>query len=206
MTDNSNRTSWIVRVALLTAVSSVMMFLEMSVPFMPPFLKFDFSDIPSLLAGFSMGPLAGVTVVILKNLVHAITSWSFLVGEFANTLIGIAFVLPAAIIYKRNKCKKNAIIGMIVGSLIMTILAALMNYFLLIPLYATVLGFPVEAIIEMSNSVNPMIVDLKTLILIGVTPFNLFKAIINTIITAIVYKKLSPILHAKPLLKKQKRA
>ncbi len=206
MIDKSNRTSWIVRVALLAAVSSVLMFLEMSVPFVPPFLKFDFSDIPALLAGFSMGPLAGVTVVLIKNLVHAITSWSFLVGELANFLIGVAFVLPAAIIYKRNKCKKNAVVGMIAGGLIMTVFAALLNYFVLIPLYATVLGFPVEAIIEMSNSVNSMIVDLKTLILIGITPFNLFKAAVNIFITAIIYKKLSPILHARSLLQKQKQA
>ncbi|MBN2557208.1 MAG: ECF transporter S component [Clostridia bacterium] len=202
MNDKKIATSWLVKVAMLSAVASVLMFLEMTIPFVPPFLKLDFSDIPALLAGFSLGPLAGAAVVLIKNLVHALTSWSFLVGELANFLIGISFVLPAAFIYRKHKNKKNAIIGMAVGGATMTVAAGLLNYFILIPLYATVLNFPVEAIIGMSNEVNKYIVDLKTLVLIGITPFNIFKAFVNILITALIYKRLSPLLHMDHIKRK----
>ncbi|MFO7635718.1 MAG: ECF transporter S component [Clostridia bacterium] len=189
-------TAWLVRVALLGAVASVLMFLEISLPFVPPFLKLDFSDIPAFLAGFALGPLAGVMVLLIKNVVHGFTaSWSFFVGELANFLIGLSFVLPASLIYARNKNRKSALVGMVVGGLVMTVFAALANYFALIPLYATVLGIPVEVIVGMSKEMNPAIVDLKTLVLIGIMPFNLFKAFVNTLIVMLIYKRLSPILH-----------
>lgn len=183
------------KVAMLSAVAAILMYLEIPIPLVPPFLRLDFSDIPALLAGFAMGPLAGVAVLLIKNAVHAMASWSFLVGELANFTIGVSFVLPAAIIYKKNKNKRSAIIGMIIGGLTMAVIAGLLNYFVLIPLYATVLDFPVEAIVGMSNEVNKLIVDLKSLILIGITPFNLLKAAINTLLTALIYKPLSPYLH-----------
>lgn len=193
--DNRKKTMWIVKVAMLSAVATLLMFLEIPIPFMPPFLRMDFSDIPALLAGFSLGPLAGVAVLFIKNAVHALTSWSFLVGELANFIIGISFVLPAALIYQRRKNKKSAVLGMVTGGAVMTLIAGALNAFLLIPLYATVLDFPVEAIVSMSGEVNPLIKDLKTLIFIGITPFNILKAFLNTLVTALIYKPLSPLLH-----------
>ncbi|MBN1624687.1 MAG: ECF transporter S component [Clostridia bacterium] len=180
---------------MLSAVAAILMYLEIPLPFVPPFLRLDFSDIPALLAGFSLGPMAGLAVVFIKNLVHAMASWSFLVGELANFIFGVAFVLPAAFIYKKHKNKKSAIIGMTTGSITMTITAGLLNAFVLIPLYASVLNFPLEAIISMSKEVNPLITDLKTLIFIGITPFNIVKAFLTTLITALIYKPLSPYLH-----------
>jgi riboflavin transporter FmnP len=188
-------TVWIVKVAMLSAVAAILMYLEIPLPLVPPFLRLDFSDIPALLAGFAMGPLAGVAVLLVKNAVHALASWSFLVGELANFTIGVSFILPAAIIYQRHKNKKTAVIGMLAGGLIMTVTAGMLNAFVLIPLYASVLNFPVEAIVGMSNEVNPLITDLKTLIFIGITPFNLVKAAINILLTALIYKPLSPFLH-----------
>jgi len=193
--ENRKRTMWIVKVAMLSAVASLLMYLEIPIPFMPPFLKLDFSDIPALLAGFSLGPLAGVGVLFIKNAVHALASWSFLVGELANFIIGVSFVLPAALIYKNRKNKKSAVVGMVAGGFIMTVTAGFLNAYILIPLYATVLNFPVEAIVGMSNKVNPLIKDLKTLIFIGITPFNIIKAFMNTLVAALIYKPLSPLLH-----------
>lgn len=195
MENGSKKTKWLVKVAMLSAVAAILMYLEVPIPFVPPFLRLDFSDIPALLAGFSLGPLAGLIVLLIKNMVHALASWSFLVGELANFLFGAAFVIPAAVIYQKHKNKKSAIIGMTVGSIAMTLTAGLLNAFVLIPLYATVLNFPLDAIIGMSSEVNPMITDLKTLIFIGITPFNLLKAFLNTLITALIYKPLSPFLH-----------
>ncbi len=189
---------------MLSAVAAILMYLEIPLPFVPPFLRLDFSDIPALLAGFAMGPLAGVAVLLVKNAVHATASWSFLVGELANFTIGVSFVLPAAIIYQRHKNKKSAIIGMLVGGLTMAVTAGFLNAFVLIPLYATVLNFPVEAIVGMSNEVNPLITDLKTLIFIGITPFNIVKAAANILIAALIYKPLSPYLHRDSLKKPPK--
>jgi riboflavin transporter FmnP len=193
--NRNKKTKWLVKVAMLSAVAAILMYLEIPLPFVPPFLRLDFSDIPALLAGFSLGPLAGIVVVFIKNLVHAMASWSFLVGELANFVFGVAFVLPAALIYQKHKNKRSAIIGMTTGSITMTITAGLMNAFVLIPLYATVLNFPLEAIISMSKEVNPLITDMKTLIFIGITPFNILKALLTTLITALIYKPLSPYLH-----------
>ena len=197
MNGTREKTLWMVKVAMLSAAAAVLMFIEIPLPFMPPFLKMDFSDIPALLAGFSLGPLAGVVVLLIKNLIHALASWSFLVGELANFNIGLCFVLPAAFIYKKRKNKNSAIMGMTVGGLTMTVAAGVLNAFVLIPLYASVLEFPVEAIIGMSRELNPLIKDLPTLIFIGILPFNLIKAFLNTLVTALIYKPLSPLLHRK---------
>ena len=191
---------------MLSAVATILMYLEIPLPLVPPFLRLDFSDIPALLAGFAMGPLAGVAVLLVKNAVHALASWSFLVGELANFLIGISFVLPAAVIYQRRKNKKSAVVGMLTGGLVMTVIAGMLNAFVLIPLYASVLNFPVEAIVGMSNEVNPMITDLKTLIFIGITPFNIVKASVNILLTALIYKPLSPFLHRESFDRIEKSA
>ncbi|MDX1358327.1 MAG: ECF transporter S component [Clostridia bacterium] len=205
--DNRRKTTmWIVKVAMLSAVATILMYLEIPLPLVPPFLRLDFSDIPALLAGFAMGPLAGVAVLLVKNAVHALASWSFLVGELANFLIGISFVLPAAVIYQRRKNKKSAVVGMLTGGLVMTVIAGMLNAFVLIPLYASVLNFPVEAIVGMSNEVNPMITDLKTLIFIGITPFNIVKASVNILLTALIYKPLSPFLHRESFDRIEKSA
>lgn len=190
------RTDWLAKVAMLGAIGGILMFLELTIPFVPPFLKLDFSDIPAFLAGFALGPTAGIAVVFIRNMIHFLFgTWSRGVGELANFIIGVSFVLPASLIYARRKNKKNAMIGMIIGVLTMTAFAALANYFFLIPFYAVILGIPVGAIVEMSTAINVAIVDLKTLVIWGITPFNLFKGAMNILIMLLIYKRLSPILH-----------
>jgi riboflavin transporter FmnP len=191
----NNKVNWIAKVGMLAAVSAILMMLEIPLPLVPPFLKLDFSDIPALLAGFAFGPLAGVAVLLVKNLVHALVSWSFLVGEMANFLIGVAFVVPASLIYKGKKTKGRALIGMLTGGVVMVVLAGMLNYYLLLPLYTKVLGYTMEEIIAWSSSANRRIVDLRSLVVIGITPFNIFKVFVNVLITSIIYKKISPLLH-----------
>ncbi|HPQ46711.1 MAG TPA: ECF transporter S component [Clostridia bacterium] len=195
MNIKNNRVNWIAKVGMLSAVSAILMFLEIPVPLVPPFLKFDFSDLPALIAGFAFGPMAGVAVLLVKNIIHALASWSFLVGELANFLIGISFVLPAALVYKSGKTKSRAIIGMVTGGITMVVIAGLLNYFVLIPMYTRVLGYTMEDIVAWSSTANRHIVDLRSLVIIGITPFNVFKVLVNTFITALIYKKLSPFLH-----------
>lgn len=204
MNIKNNRTNWIAKVGMLSAVSVILMMLEIPIPLVPPFLKFDFSDIPALIAGFAFGPWAGAAVLLVKNIIHALVSWSFLVGELANFLIGLTFVIPAAFIYRSKKTKSRAVIGMIVGGGLMIVTAGFLNYYLLLPIYTRVLGYTMEEIVAWSSSANKYIVDVRSLVVIGITPFNIFKVAVNTLLTALIYKKLSPLLHFEQKYSKKK--
>jgi len=187
---------WIAKAGILTAVAVVLMYFEMTLPLMPTFLKFDFSEIAVLLASFSMGPLTGILVELLKNLFHLPSTATGGVGELANFVVGSTFVGIAGIIYRRNKSKSGAFIAMAAGTLAMTLLASVINYFVMIPFYVSVMGFPLEQIIAMTQKVgNTWVTSLETLIVFVFVPFNLFKGIVVSLIVALIYKRVSPILH-----------
>jgi riboflavin transporter FmnP len=140
--------------------------------------------------------MAGATIELIKILLNLIlngTATAF-VGEFANYLIGCSFILPAALVYKVRKTKKNALAGMVLGSLIMTVLGCLMNAYLLLPTYAAAFGMPIDTIIEMGTAVNANITNIFTFVLIAVAPFNLIKGAVVSLITLLLYKHISPIL------------
>jgi len=185
------------KIGALSAVAGVLMLLEMPLWFAPSFYKLDFSEIPVLIGAFALGPIAGMTIEFIKILLNFVLNGTVTggVGEIANFLIGCAFIVPAGYIYKQNKNTKNAIIGMVVGTLVLAVVSALLNYFLLLPVYAKVFGAPIQAFIDMGNVLNPYIVDLKTFVLFCVVPFNLLKGIVISAITLLVYKRISPILH-----------
>lgn len=185
------------KITLLGVIGIIIMFLELQIPIFPSFLKIDLSDVPALMAGFAFGPLAGVLVELLKNVLHLFVSTTSGVGELANFLIGSSLVVPAAAIYKKDKSRKNAIIGLLVGIVCMAIMGGLANYFILIPFYEKAMGFPVEAIVGMSAAVNGAIKDLPTLILYAIVPFNLLKGLVVSAVTVALYKYISPLLHKK---------
>lgn len=186
---------YMTRVAILASAATILMLLELPVIFMPPFLKLDFSDIPAIIGAFALGPLAGCLIVLLKNILHMSSTQTAGVGEMANFLVGTGFVVPAAFIYRIKKNRTGAMLALTVGTASMTLVAAAVNYWVLIPLYQSALHLPLEAIITMGRVANPLIVDLKTFIVFAIVPFNLFKGSIVSLITLVVYKKLSPILH-----------
>lgn len=198
-----SKAKFIAKVGVLSALASAIMFIETPLPFMPPFLKLDLSEIIVLLGAFALGPLAGVAIELVKNLVHLPFSITGGVGEFANFVVGCALVVPAALVYKRNKTMKTAIKGLVIGSLSMVVLASLINYFVMIPLYVEIFAkqFNITAeqsmqnIIQMSAEENQGIMDFKTLILFGVVPFNIIKVIIVSLLTFVSYKRVSPLLH-----------
>ena len=185
----------LVKISIMAALSFLIMLIEFPLPFMPPFLKLDFSEIPAMLIAFSMGPMGGVMVELIKNLLHLLKTSTAGIGELANCVVGVSLVVPVGLIYKWNKSKKGAYAALAAGVVSMTVFASIFNYFVLIPLYAKVLGFPTEAIVAMGGEINHLIVDIKSLIAFGIAPFNLIKAVILAIIVAIIYKRLSPILH-----------
>lgn len=190
-------TKTMVKVSVLGAIAAVLMFFDISTWFAPPFLKLDISDIPALIGGFSMGPAAGVLVQLVKNIVKFVLKGSSTggVGEISNFVVGSIFTYTAALVYYRNKNFKNAIIGLVAGSLLMTLVATMSNYYIMFPLYSKLLNLPLDQIVEMGSAVNSRVVDLKSLIVFAVVPFNLLKSFITSLITILIYKKVSPILH-----------
>ena len=185
------------KIGALSAVAGVLMLLEMPLWFAPSFYKLDFSEIPVLIGAFALGPIAGMTIELIKILLNFVLNGTVTggVGEIANFFIGCALVVPAGYIYKQNKNTKNAILGMVVGTLVLTVVGALLNYFLLLPVYAKVFGAPIQSFIDMGKALNPYIVDLKTFVLFCVVPFNLLKGIVVSAFTLLIYKRISPILH-----------
>jgi len=182
---------------ILAAISTVLRFLETPLPLLPTFLKLDFSNIPALIGGFALGPLAGTAILLVKNLIYLPFTQTLGVGEVADFVISLTLVLTASLFYKFNKNRKGAIIGMTTGSAIMSFIAApLMNYFVLIPFYAW-LSFDssVDAIIQLAAKANPAIDSLWAYIIFAVVPFNIVKCIAICVITGILYKPLSPLLH-----------
>lgn len=185
------------KITLMGVLAFIIMFMELPLPMFPEFLKIDVSDVPALMAGFALGPIAGVLVELLKNVLHLLRTSTVGVGELANFLIGAALVVPSAVIYKKDKSRKSAVIGLLVGIVCMAVMGALANYFILIPFYEKVMGFPVDAIVGMSAAVNGAIKDLPTLILYAIVPFNLLKGLIVSAVTVALYKYVSPLLHKK---------
>ena len=188
---------YIVKIGILSAVAAVLMLFELPLWFAPPFYKLDFSEIPILIGSFALGPLAGVIMELLKNLLNLLmdgTTTAF-VGEFANFVTGCAFVLPAALIYKHKKSLKSALFGLVLGTLSLVIVGALMNYYILVPTFSELYHLPLENIVAMGTAVNASISDLKTLIIFAVMPFNLIKSLACSAVTLLLYKRVSKILH-----------
>lgn len=182
------------KISILSVIAFLLMQIEFPLPIFPGFLKIDISDLPAVIGGFALGPVVGILIELFKNLMHLIRTSTAGVGELANFLVGISLVVPSSLIYFKNKSKKNAIIGLLVGTVCMGIVGALVNYFILLPFYSTAMKFPMEAIVNMGNIVNSKIVDVKTLIIYAIIPFNIIKGLILSFFTVLVYKRISKIL------------
>ena len=188
---------YIVKIGVLAAMATVLMLFEFPLPIAPSFYELDFSEVVVLIGSFSLGPVAGILIELIKIVVNILINGTdtFFVGELANFLMGCSFVLPAAMVYYRKKTLKRALVGMSIGTLSLCVVGALCNYFIMIPAYVYLAGFPMNAIIGMGTAINPAITDLVTLIIIAVVPFNLIKGILCSVLTALLYKRVSPILH-----------
>lgn len=185
---------FIASVGVLAGISVLLMqILEFPIPFMPPFLKFDFSNLPALIGGFAYGPLAGVAIVFIKALLHLLRTSTGGVGELADFFASGAFVLTASLIYRRKKTRKCAVLSLTVSSVVIAIVGGAANYFILIPFYTNVM--PMEQIITLCGNVNPLISDTLGYVLFGAIPFNFIKGIILSIVTFFVYKRVSRVLH-----------
>ncbi|HEY5576118.1 MAG TPA: ECF transporter S component [Clostridiaceae bacterium] len=187
-----------IKVSMLGVIAFMLMFFELAMPIFPPFLKIDISDLPALIGAFALGPVAGIGIELLKNVLHGIfVGGTAFIGEAANFIVGSVFVGVAGLWYSRRKDRKNAIIGMVLGTVIMTATAAVLNYYVLLPLYEKVLNFPIAAVVGMGTMVNANIKDLNSFIIWAIVPFNIFKGLVIALITLPVYKRVSPVLHSE---------
>ncbi len=195
MSARMKKTRYLAITAMLAAISIVLMQFDFSVPFMPSFIKMDLSDLPALIGSFSMGPLFGALVVLVKNLLHLVRTSTGGVGELSNFLLGAAFVVPAGLIYQRNKTKKSAVAGSIIGAACSALLSVLTNYFIVYPVYTAFM--PMDTIISMYKVILPSIKDgdLLSCLLIFNMPFTFVKAMFSVVITLLIYKPLSPLIH-----------
>ena len=185
------------QIAMLGAVATVLMLFEFPLPFIaPPFYELDFSEVPILVGAFAMGPLAGVAIEAIKILLNFVIKGTITagVGEFANFILGCAFLLPASLIYRQKKTKKRAIIGMALGTVIMTVAGCVMNAFVLLPAYGAAFGMPVDAFVQMGTAINKSINSLFTFAVLAVGPFNLIKGILDSVIVMLIYKRIRVIL------------
>ncbi len=182
--------------AMLSAISVVLMYLQISLPFMPSFIQFDFSDLPALLASYAFGPISGVAVCAIKNVLHGLASTTAWVGELSNFLLGTMFVLPAGLIYKLRKNKKSAIFGALCGAATMALGGVLTNLYLIYPLYYK-LGLPYQAILGMYQAILPSVSNMAQALLTFNLPFTFAKGLFITVICLLIYKPLSPILKGK---------
>lgn len=178
--------------AMLSAVSFIMAYIEFPVPFSPSFARMDLSDFPALVGAFAFGPVAGVLIELVKNVLQLFSTSTGGVGELANFLMGASFVFTAGLIYKRNKNKKNAWIGCIAGSIVMGIAAAFTNYFILLPLFEQFM--PIDQLIASFGEFMPFIRTKLDVVLFNAFPFNLLKGLVISVFTILVYKRLSPVL------------
>lgn len=188
----------VVLIGMFGALAAVLMLFEIPLPFLAPsFYGLDVSEIPVMIGTFSMGPLAGVLIELVKILVKLLLKPTSTggVGELANFVIGCAMVLPAGWIYQMKKTKKGAIISMTAGTFSMAVVGAVVNALVMLPFYSHFM--PLETILAAGAAINPAISNVWTFVLLCVAPFNLVKGGIVSLVTALVYKRISVMIHKK---------
>lgn len=179
---------------MLAAVAIILQYIELPIPMlMPSFIKFDFSDLPALIGAFAFGPVTGIVIELVKNLLHCAVSQSATVGELSNFILGAVFTGTAGLIYKNKKNKKNAIIGGIVGAVVMGIISIPSNYFVVYPFYYNFM--PEEVVLGMYQAILPAMKSIMQCLIVFNLPFTIIKGLLSVVITLFIYKPLSPILH-----------
>ena len=181
-------------IGICAAIATVLHMLDFPLPFLAPeFYKLDFSELPVMLCGFYLGPSAVViceAVKILLKLLLKSTSTAF-VGDFANFAVGCSLVLPATIIYHMHKSKRSAVIGLAVGTLILTVFGSAFNAIYLLPKFSQLYGLDLSAIIAMGSKINAGIQDITTFVMLAVAPLNLIKGAAVSVLTMLLYKRIA---------------
>ncbi|MGI6674585.1 MAG: ECF transporter S component [Limnochordia bacterium] len=191
---NMFATSSLVKMGMLGGLGMILMLLDFPLPLFPIFLQVDLSDVPAVIGAFSMGPAAGVMIELLKNLLKLIVGSSTGgVGELANFLVGAGYVLILGIVYEKWPHRNGVILGAVLATVGAAVFAGVLNYFIFIPAYAVVMGLPVDAFVSVASQVNAAVVDLRTLVVFAIVPFNLVKGVIIAVAAVLVHRILRPL-------------
>ncbi|MCR5617391.1 MAG: ECF transporter S component [Clostridiales bacterium] len=193
----SAMTRRIVVTAILTALAAILMYLEFPLAFLgiAPIAKYDFSEIPVLIGAFALGPVYAVIIEFLKNLIHLPVTGTFGVGELSNFIVGSIFCSVAGLIYNRFKTRKGALVSMLIATIVFTLLAIPINWFLNIPFYEKVMHTSLEDIIGFCSGTNKHVKDKMTVILFTFVPLNLIKGFVASFVTFWIYKPISNLIH-----------
>ena len=184
-------------IAIMSALGAVLMFVEFPLPMLiPPFIKMDFSELPVMIGTFSLGPAAGALIEAVKILIKLLIKPTSTggVGELANFVVGCAMAVPAGLLYRAHKNKKTAVKSLLLGTLSMTVLGIVVNALVMLPFYSKFM--PMETIISLGAKVVPAVDSVWTFCLFCVGPFNLFKGLVISVITFLLYKRVSPLIHS----------
>ena len=184
----SSKTRKLTLIGIFAAISTILMYFELPLPFMPPFLKFDPSGVPILLSSMLMGPSAAISVTLVKDLIHVLSTTTGGVGELADFLIMSTFSIVVGLIYNKKHDRKGVLLATVAGTATCAFVGALANRYLMIPFFSKVM--PLEAIFAACAEINPAIDGLNAYILFGAVPFNLIKGLILTVLTFLLYRKL----------------
>lgn len=184
-------------IAVLSAIAGLLMIIDFPISFLAPsFYKLDISDLPCLIGSFALGPIAGGIIELLKILIKLVlkpTSTAF-IGELSNFLCGCSLCIPAGLMYKNNHNKSGAIKGLIAGSICYIIIGDLINYFITIPAFVSLYNIPLDTILDMGKAIFPIINSKFVFVLVSVSLFNLFKTLIVSALTYLLYKRISYLL------------
>ncbi len=192
MSNTKSNARTIAMTGMLSAIAFILMYLQFNVPLMPSFIAMDLSELPALIGSFAMGPVSGAVICLVKNLLHLMRTSTGGVGELSNFILGASFVITAGIIYKKKKTKQGAMIGSLIGAIVMAVFSVFSNYFLVYPVYTNFM--PMEAIIAAYQAINPHVDSLLDCLIVFNMPFTFIKGMISVVITLLVYKRLSPII------------
>ena len=179
--------------AMMGAIAFVLLFVNFSIPVISPFAEFDAAALPELIGGFVLGPVGAIEIIAVKLVLKLVIvgTESMYTGELQNLMLSVAFVLPAVIYYRKNRTKKGAVIGLVIGSLCKIVVGVFTNMYIIFPFYIELYGMDWDAIVEMCSAANPWIKDVPTMIAFSVVPFNMISTAISSLITMLVYKRIS---------------
>ena len=182
-----------VKVGILAGISYLLMFIQLPIPIAPPFMKVDLADVPALIGGFAMGPLYGVLIQLIKNVLNLSKTMTGGVGELSNFVVGSTFVLVSSLIYRDKKTRKNSILALVLGVIAMSAVATLSNAFVVFPIYGKVMNVELEAFAAMIPG-NNLVSNYLTMMVFSIAPYNRIKGAVEAIATQLLYKRISPIL------------
>ncbi|MBP2025978.1 ECF transporter S component [Peptoniphilus stercorisuis] len=191
---NNSNVRVMTKVGMLGAIAFILMYFQFPLAFIAPsFMQVDIADLPVLIGSFALGPIPAILISAIKNILHLAIKGTSTggVGELSNFIVSSVFAVTAGIIYKKKRTFKGAIVGLFIGTIVMTITALISNYFFIFPLYAKLM--PMEAIINAGAAITSRITDLWSLMIYSVLPFNLLKGFITSVVTILIYKRVSPI-------------